>query len=104
MQKASGCQGTNQSGDPCAATPQAGKAWCLWHDPDLVEQRTQWNREAGKAKSKTRRASRQVLAAARDLKEVDAQLCRAFTDVLDGKLSPGVGTAAATIARSIIAV
>jgi len=45
-----------------------------------------------------------VLAAARDLKEVDAQLCRAFTDVLDGRLPPGVGTAAATIARSIIAV
>lgn len=104
MPNTSQCQGTNQSGDPCSATPRAGKAWCLWHDPELAEQRTQWNREAGKAKSNTRRASRQVFAAARDLKEVDAQLCGAFTDVLDGRLPPGVGTAAATIARSIIAV
>lgn len=104
MTNTSGCQGTNQSGEPCSATPQSGKAWCLWHDPDLAEQRKHWNREAGKAKSNTRRASRHVLAAARDLKEVDAQLCRAFTDVLDGRLPPGVGTAAATIARSIIAV
>jgi hypothetical protein len=69
-----------------------------------VDQRTQWNREAGKAKSNTRRATKHVLGAARDLKQVDAQLCRAFTDVLDGKLPPGVGTAAATIARSVIAV
>jgi len=104
MEKTSGCQGINRSGEPCSATPQSGKAWCLWHDPNLTEQRTHWNREAGKAKSNTRRASKQVLAAARDLKEVDAKLCRAFTDVLDGRLPPGVGTAAATIARSIIAV
>ena len=104
MEKTSGCQGINRSGEPCSATLQSGKAWCLWHDPDLVEQRTHWNREAGRAKSNTRRASRHVLTATRDLKEVDAQLCRAFTDVLDGTLPPGVGTAAATIARSIIAV
>ncbi len=100
---ASKCEGTNREGGPCSATPQTGKAWCVWHDPSLVEQRKQWNRDAGRAKSNRARA-RKHLQETRDLREVDALLCASLTSVLAGRITPGVGTAAASIARAIIVV
>lgn len=30
----SGCRGTGRDGDPCRATPRAGRSWCANHDPD----------------------------------------------------------------------
>lgn len=99
--KAGKCQGTNRDGDPCSATPQPGKQWCVWHDPDRAEERAQWNREAGRAKSHKVQARKKVLTAGLDLGEIDAALCKALLDVLKGSLEPGVATAAATVARTI---
>ncbi len=98
------CQGTNRTGGPCSATPQPGKPWCVWHDPNLAEQRREWNRNAGRAKANSARARKKVLASAMGLSEIDAALCQAMTDVLAGTLEPNVGTAAASIARTIAAV
>ena len=104
MVKTSKCTGTNKDGGPCSATPQAGKSRCLWHDPALTEQRKQWSRDAGKAKASSARARKKVLAGGMELQEIDGALCQALTDVLSGELEPGIGTAAATIARTITAV
>lgn len=104
MVNTSKCQGNNRTGGPCSATPQTGKPWCIWHDPNLAAQRQQWNRSAGKAKSNKSRARKKVLAGGMTLVEIDAALCTALAGVLDGTLDPGIGTAAATIARTITAV
>lgn len=39
-----------------------------------------------------------------ELSEVDAAMCKALVDVLSGELEPGIGTAAATIARTVSAI
>lgn len=96
------CQGKIRDGGPCSATRQPGKDWCIWHDPDLEEQRREWNRNAGKAKSNKRRARKRIFAAGLELSEVDAALCRALTEVLDGTIEPAVASAAATISRAIV--
>lgn len=95
------CRGKTKDGNPCSAAPRAGSQFCPWHDPALAGERQQWKRDAGKVKSNRSRARKRILAAAMDLSEIDAALCAAHLDVLDGRLEPGTGTAAATIARSI---
>jgi hypothetical protein len=104
MADARRCIGTNRDGGPCSAMPRAGREHCQWHDPELAEARAQWKVAGGKAKSNSARARRKVLAAGLHLHEVDAALCGALLDVLAGKIEPGVATAAATVARSIVAV
>ncbi len=34
------CQGTTKAGLPCRFTPEPGKDYCLWHDPDKTK--AQW--------------------------------------------------------------
>ncbi len=98
------CQGKNRGGGPCSATPRTGRTWCVWHDPDLVEQRRRWNREAGRAKSNTARAKKRLLASSMELREVDSALCLALEGVLSGQIEPGVASAAASLARAIVQV
>lgn len=104
MVDASKCEGTNREGGPCSATPQTGKAWCVWHDPSLVDQRRQWNQDAGRAKSNRARAKKRLLTSGMTLDEVDGALGVAIRGVLTGNLSPGIGTAVATLAKAVVAV
>lgn len=98
---ATGCTATTKSGSPCSATPRVGTGYCPWHDPSLEAERHGWKINAGRSKSTRNRARKRILSAALDLSEIDAALCQALLDLLDGKLEPNVGTAAATIARAV---
>ena len=97
------CKGITISGDPCGATLY-GDGYCYWHHPDLEAERKAARAAGGKAKANSVRAKKRILAAGMDLSEVDASLCKALVDVLNGSLEPGIGTAAATIARAITSV
>ena len=97
----SGCTATTKSGSPCSATPRVGTKYCPWHDPSLATERHGWKINAGKSKSTRNRARKRILSAALDLHEIDGALCQALLDVLDGKLEPNIGSAAATIARTV---
>lgn len=98
------CKGTTTTGAPCSATPRPGRDYCPWHDPALATERASWKVKAGQSKSNRTRAKKKLLASAMDLNEVDAALCLALKDVLAGELEPGIGTAAASIARTITTV
>ncbi len=98
-----GCKEPNKAGKPCGATHYRD-GFCRWHHPDLEAQRQAERIAGGKAKANDARARKKVLAAGLSLEAVDAALCGALLDLLDGKLEPNVGTAAASIARAITTV
>jgi hypothetical protein len=67
----------------------------------LADERHGWKVSAGKSKSTRVRARKKILSAALDLHEIDGALCQALLDVLSGTLEPNIGSAAATIARTV---
>lgn len=102
--KAERCQATAANGKPCAATPRPGRSYCLWHDPEAVETRRELSRKGGQARSNRRRALAKLPDEVMSLRTVQAMLCRALRDVIDGRLEPGVGNSAATLGRAIAAI
>jgi len=98
------CLGTNRDNGPCSATPRPGRDYCQWHAPDLAADRARWQAEGGRAKSNANRARKQVLAAGLELDDIHRILCKVLLDVVTLQTEPGVGTAAATIARSIATI
>jgi hypothetical protein len=96
------CHATNAAGEPCQAMPLKGGEYCAWHDPDLAERRKEWSLRGGKGKSNSARARKRLKRL--ELEDVDAALCTALVDVLNGTLEPGLATAAASVARTIHAV
>lgn len=97
------CTGTNRDGTPCSARPQPDRPFCLWHDPERAADRKRWTQNAGRAKAHRVQARKKILAAGLELPAVDAALCKALQDVLAGEIEPNVATAAATLARAIVA-
>ncbi|MFL5759104.1 MAG: hypothetical protein ACJ789_05155 [Thermomicrobiales bacterium] len=98
------CSGTNRDGGPCNAEVRPGRAWCRWHDPELETQRAEWRRKGGAARSNKARAKKVLPAEPLTAEEVRSHLGVVFTGVIGGTMEPGVGTAAANIARALIAV
>jgi len=99
--KVNKCTALTKDGSPCSATPRVGTGYCPWHDPVLADERHGWKINAGRSKSTRNRARKRILSAALDLHEIDGALCQALLDVLDGSLEPNIGSAAATIARTV---
>jgi hypothetical protein len=93
------CHAMNAAGEPCQAEPLKGSEYCVWHDPDLAERRKEWSLRGGKGKANAVRAKKRLKRL--ELQDVDAALCTALVDVLNGELEPGLATAAATVARVI---
>jgi len=103
MAHAGRCTATTKTGAACSASHYRD-GWCRWHHPDLEAERQAARVAGGKAKSTTARAKKRVLREARDLRDVDAQLCIALDDVLAGRIEANVATAAASLARAIATV
>lgn len=97
------CRSLNKAGDPCSAAHYKD-GWCRWHHPDLEAQRQAERRAGGKAKANTSRARKELSASIMDMDAIDGLLCLVIVRVAAGDISPGVGTALASLARSIIAV
>lgn len=96
------CLATNERGERCQAQPVRASGYCYWHDPALAGERDRKRREGGANRSNARRMKKQLGAESLALADVDALLCVALKGVLAGRIEPGVGTAAATIAKAII--
>lgn len=54
------CQATNAAGEPCGATPQAGREWCWHHDPDLADERAEARARGGRHRSGAARARKRL--------------------------------------------
>lgn len=100
----SGCLGQSNTGDPCQARPVRPSGYCYWHDPALTEERNQKRREGGVNRSNKVRARKALPADPLTAEEIRAHLGVVFLAVIDGATEPGIGTAAATIARALLDV
>jgi hypothetical protein len=98
------CTATNADGDPCQAQPVRPSGYCYWHDPALAEERDRKRREGGANRSNKARAKKTLSAEALTAEEVRSYLGIVFKGVIGGKIEPGVGTAAANIARALMDV
>ena len=98
------CLGINRTGEPCSAHVDDGQTWCRWHDPARAEERTEWSRKGGTARSNKARARKQLAEQLMTIADIDALLCSALVKVAAGRLDPGVGTAMATISKTITTI
>ncbi len=98
------CRGANAAGQRCDAKPVRPSGWCYWHDPALETERTEGRRQGGKSRSNQARARKQLPTNVMTMQEVQGLLGVAFKGVLAGRLEPNIGTALASIAKSMVAV
>ncbi len=98
------CSATNKNGSPCSAGPVRDDGYCYWHSPDLAGQRLVDRQRGGAARSNKERARKRIAATVLSPGDLEGLLGDALRSVLSGQLEPGVGTAAASIARTLIAV
>ncbi len=98
------CSGTNKDGQPCSAYVDAGQSWCRWHDPARESDRAEWRRKGGTARSNRNRAKKQMQAAVMTIDDLDALLCSSLAKVAMGRMEPGVGSAVATLAKTVVAI
>ncbi len=102
--KAERCQAITKNGSPCGATPVPGDTLCAWHSPAWAEKRREWSKKGGAGRSNQARAKKQLPDNVLTLQEVQALLGLTFKGVISGRIEPGVGTAAASIAKAMVAV
>ena len=97
------CKAPNRAGGSCGAT-HFRDGFCRWHHPELEAQRQAERAAGGQARSNKARAQRQLRDAVLSIDDLDALLCRALVQVAAGKIEPGVGSAVATIAKTITGI
>ncbi len=96
------CQAVAKSGNPCGATVVAdGK--CAWHAPSWADRRRQWSAEGGRKRSNASRAKKQM-PEVMTTDEVAAYLGVVFRQLITHRTEPAIATAAAAVARAMIAV
>jgi hypothetical protein len=98
------CRGTTKDGKPCGAHPRPGTELCPWHSPDLAGRRAEWSARGGMGRSNKRRAKKALPAEPLTAEEIHSYLGVVFRGVIGGKIEPGIGTAAASIARAMVDV
>ncbi len=98
------CKGITKGGEPCAAKPRPGTELCPWHSADLAERRREWSRRGGVNSSNKARAKKQIPDGTMSAGELGGLLGLVLKGVIAGKIEPGVGNAAANIARALVSV
>ena len=95
------CMATRKDGQPCTVRVVGDGCFCFAHSPDLVDKRTQAQRRGGKNRANAARL--RALTPPRLVVTFD-RLEQALLDVLSGDLEPQQATAAAAVARAMVAV
>ena len=99
--EATRCRATRKDGTPCR-TPVVGDApYCFGHDPAAAVKRTEARRRGGQNRATAKRLAKLMTVR---LVPVREQLEGALGDVLADRLSPQQATAAAAVARALLAV
>lgn len=95
------CLGINQRGERCRATPMRDSPYCMRHNPELTQQRAEWDSNAGKSKSNAARAAKRLPA---DLQDTLKTLYRALGALEAGEMEPARASAMASVCRAIVTV
>ena len=98
------CIAITKEGRPCSAGPVRPSGYCYWHDPALFEQRRTDRQRGGAARSNVARARKQIAGAVLEPADLQGLLGATLRGVIAGRLEPGIGNAAANIARALIAI
>ncbi len=98
------CQATNKGGSSCNAQARPDRATCAWHDVDLADQRKAWSGKGGRARSNAARAKKRLPDGLMTPAELRGLLGTVLKAVVAGQLEPGVGNAAANIARAMTTI
>ncbi len=98
--KAAKCSAIARSGNRCSSSVLPGSAFCFVHDPNAAEARRDASRKGGRARSNKQRAAKQI-PEAMSAQDLAGWLSLLFTGVLGGRIEPKIGTACATIARTL---
>ena len=94
------CQAKTNTGSPCAAKPRPGRAYCMWHDPELAEKRAGWAKSGGQGRANEARA-RKAMPNALSSDDLLVTLSRIIKRVEDGELEPNILTAISGAARTM---
>jgi hypothetical protein len=94
------CGAMTKSGAPCSALHWRD-GFCRWHHPDNAGKAQENGRKGGRNRSATVRAKKALPAEPLSVAEVHSWLGLVFRGVMSGKIDPPVGTACATIARTM---
>ncbi len=97
------CSAIARSGSRCNSPVLPGSDFCFVHDPAAADRRREASKKGGFARSNKARAAK-LLPEAMAPEELAGWLSLLFTQVVDGRTEPRIGTAAATIARVMIDV
>jgi len=76
----------------------------LWHDPLRAGDRVEWSRRGGQQRSNRARAAKQLPDGVMTPVELRGLLGLVLKGVIAGTLEPGVGNAAANLARAMTAI
>jgi hypothetical protein len=98
------CIAVTKDGRPCSAGPVRPSGYCYWHDPALLEQRRTDRQRGGAARSNVARARKQIAGAVLSPSDIQGLLGATLRAVIAGRIEPGIGNAAANLARALIAV
>ncbi len=77
---------------------------CRWHHPRLEAERAVWRERGGQNRANTVRARKRIADTILEPSDIQGILGDTLRAVIAGTLEPGVGNAAANIARALIAV
>lgn len=97
------CRHPTKAGAPCSAAHYRD-GYCRWHHPDLEGQRQAERAAGGKAKSNRARARKKLSEQVMSIDDLDGLLCTAITQVAEGEMDPGVGSAMAGIAKTVVGI
>ncbi len=95
------CSATRRDGRPCETPVVSASRYCFGHDPQLAAKRTEARRRGGENRATAKRLSKIMPARLVGPFEL---LEQALTDVIDGGLDPRQASAAAAVARALVAV
>lgn len=98
------CTAIKRSGSRCEVRALPGSRFCFAHDPALQQRRQDGAAKGGRNRANSQRARKAVLANGLELDEIDRALCGALARILTGRMEPNIGTAAASLTRTIIAI
>jgi hypothetical protein len=94
------CLAIAKSGSRCNRPALTGKTFCLMHDVDSDDARREAARRGGRSRSTKARAAKQI-PPAMSAEDLAGWLSLLFTNVMAGRIEPKIGTACATIARTL---
>jgi hypothetical protein len=101
--KAVQCAAITRGGCRCASAVLPESQYCWTHDPAAADRRREASRKGGKARANSERVKK-LLPAAMAPEEIGGRLSQVYVDVIEGRVSPKIGTCAATIARALLEV